>query len=378
MPASEPGTARRIAVLLHDFPLGGTERVIIGLANRWAAAGRAITILCGIETGPARALVAPGVAVRAMTPPLPRGAGSRRSLGRALAREIRASGFDAVIAPGNFHLPVLRAIADRCDCSTTALICKLSNPLQRPDRSRLRQRLFDFATRRAARHVDGFVALADSLRTEAIEKLGHGDVVTIADPLFAEPIVRPPVTPGPPTILCAGRLVTQKHFDLALRAFAAGPFAGARLVLLGDGPNRAALEALARTLGIADRVRFAGYVADIRPWLAGADILLSTSIFEGYPAVLVEALAAGVPVIATPSSPAIAEILTDPGLGLIADATPQALAVALTRMLAGKPLPEPLRAAVAERHDAGRQAAAWLALIDRVMTRKRMRHAASL
>lgn len=378
MPVPETGLAGRIAILLHDFPLGGTERVIIGLANRWAAGGRAVTILCGTEAGPARALVAPDVAVRAMAPVIPRGGGSRRRLGRAFAREIGAGEFDAVISPGNFHLPVLGSVARHCDCARIALISKLSNPLARPDRSWLRQRLFDFATRRVARHVDGFVALADSLRDEAAARLGPSRILTIRDPLFTEPLVRPAVTGGPPTILCAGRLVPQKRFDLALRAFAAMPLADARLVVLGDGPDRAALEALAGKLHIDGRVRFVGYVGDIRPWLAEADMLLSTSVFEGYPAVLVEALAAGVPVVATPSSPAIAEILPDPRLGIIAEATPAALAAALTRGLTGDPPPAALRIAFAERHDAERQAAAWLALIDRVTAGKRRRHAPSL
>jgi N-acetylgalactosamine-N,N'-diacetylbacillosaminyl-diphospho-undecaprenol 4-alpha-N-acetylgalactosaminyltransferase len=106
-----------------------------------------------------------------------------------------------------------------------------------------------------------------------------------------------------------GRLVPNKNFAMMLDAFAA---AGARgdLVILGEGPERAALEARARQLGIAKRVRLAGFSANPFPSLARARAYLSTSNAEGFPNALVEALALGVPVAATDCDSGPGEILS--------------------------------------------------------------------
>ena len=73
----------------------------------------------------------------------------------------------------------------------------------------------------------------------------------------------------------------------------------ARLVLVGDGEDRGAVEALAAELGVADRCRFVGFQRSIRPWYAAFDALILTSANEGTPVVAIEALAAARPVVAT-------------------------------------------------------------------------------
>lgn len=360
MSPSSERRAARIGIVLHDFPAGGTERIAIRLANAWAEAGRAVTIFAGSAAGPALALVAPGVAIAAADPPIPRGRGSRFRLGRRLAGMIAERGVDALVCPGNFHLPVIRA-ARRLPC---AVIAKLSNPLRGRDRNALHRGGFALVMRLVARRIDRFVAMSPALATEARALLATP--VTVVD----EPILAAPSAPhrrragGAPLILCAGRLVAQKDFALALAAFARLQRPAARIVVLGDGPERGPLERLATRLGIAGRVEFAGHVADIAPWLARADLLLLSSRFEGYPAVLVEALAAGVPVVATRCSPAIDEILADPSFGRVAASTPEALAVAIESVLSADGVAEAPRAALALRHAAAASAACWLAVLD--------------
>lgn len=360
MPPSSAPRAARIGIVLHDFPAGGTERIAIRLANAWAGAGRAVTIFAGSVAGPALALVAPGVAIVGADPPIPRGIGSRFRLGRRLAGMIAARGIDALVCPGNFHLPVIRA-ASRLPC---AVIAKLSNPLVRPDHNAFHRGSFALATRLAAQRIDRFVAMSPALATEARTLLAT-PVTVVDEPILAAPgVPHQTGVPGAPLILCAGRLVAQKDFALALAAFARLERPAARLVLLGDGAERAALERLAMRLGIAGRVEFAGHVADIAPWLARADLFLLSSRFEGYPAVLVEALAAGVPVVATRCSPAIDEILADPSFGRVAASTPEALAAAIEAVLGGDGVAEESRAALALRHCAATSAASWLAVLD--------------
>jgi glycosyltransferase involved in cell wall biosynthesis len=95
----------------------------------------------------------------------------------------------------------------------------------------------------------------------------------------------------------AGRLTAVKR-PLDLVSAAAG-VAGSVLVLAGDGELRADLEALVGELGMYDRVRLLGYVADMGSWYAAFDAFLLTSANEGAPVVAIEAQAAGVPVVAT-------------------------------------------------------------------------------
>ena len=97
-----------------------------------------------------------------------------------------------------------------------------------------------------------------------------------------------------------GRLVAVKNYALLLNAFARLPRGqSVELVLVGDGPERSALEALARELGIADRVEFMGHRDDIPAVLKTLDIFVLPSISEGMSNTLLEAMAAAVPVLAS-------------------------------------------------------------------------------
>lgn len=99
----------------------------------------------------------------------------------------------------------------------------------------------------------------------------------------------------------AGRLVPIKGFDSLLRSFAVCRAHNPHcfLGIVGDGPERASLEKLAASLGVDRCVRFAGHMHDIRPALSAADVFVLASKNEGMGRVIVEAMAAGLPVIAT-------------------------------------------------------------------------------
>jgi len=133
--------------------------------------------------------------------------------------------------------------------------------------------------------------------------IDHDQIAALA----AEP---PAFTPAGPYIVAAGRLVPNKNMALLLRAYAkADP--GARLVILGEGPERPALERLATSLGIAGRVDMPGFVANPFALLARAQAYAMPSNAEGFPNGLVEAMACGVPVVATNCASGPSEILAD-------------------------------------------------------------------
>ncbi len=107
--------------------------------------------------------------------------------------------------------------------------------------------------------------------------------------------------------VAAGRLTYQKGFDRLLKAFARLP-CDAHLTLLGEGSERGRLVAMAHSLGIEDRVQFTGFCIDPWPMLAGADVFLLSSRWEGMPNVALEALACGTPVIAMKEAGGIGDV----------------------------------------------------------------------
>lgn len=153
-----------------------------------------------------------------------------------------------------------------------------------------------------------------------------------------------------PVILGAGRLTRQKDFPTLIRAFAQARAARpCRLIILGDGGQRNELLALAAELGVADDVDLPGFAANPYAWMRAADLFALSSLWEGSPNVLTEAMACGTPVVATdcPSGPR--ETLQDGRFGpLVPMGDDGALGQAILDTLAKPPSPETLTAAVAD------------------------------
>ncbi len=130
----------------------------------------------------------------------------------------------------------------------------------------------------------------------------HNPVVTeeirrLADEEVDHPWLRDKMLP---VCISVGRLVEQKNYDLLLRGFAkAIQEVPARLIVLGEGPKRAHLEALADTLGVREHVDFVGFTANPYAYMARSDLFVLSSSWEGMPNVLLEALAVGLPAVAT-------------------------------------------------------------------------------
>ncbi len=163
--------------------------------------------------------------------------------------------------------------------------------------------------------------------------------------LSAEPLYHPPpladrLKPGPfgDYVLSVGRLETVKRVDLIVRALAL--VAGVRLVVVGQGPLRAPLEALAIETGVADRVVWAGGVDDrqLVDLYAGALAVVFPPYDEDYGYVTLEAFLAGKPVVTTTDAGGPLEFVENGITGLVVAPEPRAIADAIARLAGGSPL----------------------------------------
>lgn len=138
-------------------------------------------------------------------------------------------------------------------------------------------------------------------------------------------------------MISVGLLIPRKGHELVIEAVSLLP--GVQLLICGVGPMRAKLELRAQRLGIGDRVRFLGQVAheDLNRYYSCADILVLASSREGWPNVLLEAMACGTPVVATAAG-AVPDFIRHPHAGLVVrERTVPAIVAAIRSLLENPP-----------------------------------------
>jgi glycosyltransferase involved in cell wall biosynthesis len=291
---------RVLQVVLTLSP-GGTERLVIELARRLHGEMPAAVCCLDDEGAWAAGLRDEGIAVTA----LGRRAGFRPGLGLALAAVARAHRAD-VLHAHHYSPFVYSAIAKLRQPRLRVIFTehgRLSDAAPSSKR-RLVNRVFATA-------ASGVFAVSGNVREHL---LGEGwrpdDVRVIYNGIQIGPLpapaertrVRADLGAGDDTMVIGtiARLDPVKDLGTLLDAAArAGRDTRVQVVVVGDGPVRKDLEARAAALGIAPRVRFLGQRDDARTWLAGCDLYVNSSISEGVSLTILEAMAAGLPVIAT-------------------------------------------------------------------------------
>lgn len=202
--------------------------------------------------------------------------------------------------------------------------------LPMPTRSRGLSRLKRWEAPRLAAHLA--VGTAAAREVERLSGRPPGTVEVVANGVPEPP--PGPSAPRPPgadlVVGGVGRLRRQKGFDVLVRAVARVP--GVHLVLVGDGPERAALEGLAGDLAMTERLTMTGWVEPVTGWLRCFDVLAMPSRFEGLPLVLLEAMLVQRVVVATDVG-STTDALCDGVTGLVVPVEDdEALAAALVRL----------------------------------------------
>lgn len=362
---------------------GGAQQRLAALANRFAGRGRAVDFVALSGAGEAGRLLAPAVrrvrldeGGKHLPVRLVAGLGA---LIRYLERER-----PGVLMAGTNRAHVVAALACARVAGPPLLVLRAArHPLRSIPWSRPWKRLREAGLRPIERWALGRADLVIAVSAESAAAVAS----LVADPAKVMFIPNPTITErfraslssrvehrwfdaaeadGEPVILAVGRITPQKDVETLVEAIAiANRSRPVRLILLGEGSRRGVVEALVARRGLTDRVQLMGHVAGVGGWLVRADLLVSSSLWEGSPGAIIEAFAAGLPVVATACPGGSTELLADgKGGRLVPIRDAAAMAEAIVAMLARPRDREAARARAVPYEDDGRADAQYLAAID--------------
>ena len=295
-PAAPP--RRRVLLVVDSLDTGGAERHVADLAAALVARGDAVTVACSVAGPLAPPLERLHVDVRPLLGRLVKRRASLR-YARALRRLLHTESFDVVHA----HV-YASAVAAAIATAGTGVPLIVTEHTEGCWKRRRHHRASRLTYRRAAR----VIAVSAAVRDLLVQRSGvrPEKVVCVPNAIVPAPSLprrRPErrARGGRPLVGRVARLQPEKAVDVFLEAAArvAPVVPEARFLVVGDGPARAELERLASSLGLDGHVRFLGLRADARDVIARLDVLVVSSRSEGTPLVALEAMEAGVPVVAT-------------------------------------------------------------------------------
>jgi len=318
----------RILVVEPDLHDSGAIRSGLELAEAWLATGHDVRVAPVSPVAPAATVPVPA-GVTVLAPAVP-GARLRRRLPVTVARLVpEARRADVVLSGREVDWGLLVAAAVARLARRPLAVAVRADP-ERAIAGHAPPRLAG-ATRRALGAADLALCVSHGLGAAVralarpprrVVVLDHGvHVGAVRAAAQAPPptgtVAADPAAEPVPVVAAVGRLAPQKGFDLLVRAHADVLAAGVphRVVVLGDGPERERLAALAARLGVADTVALPGFVANPHAAVARAAVLTAPSRWEGYGRTLAEAVALGVPVIAADCPHGPREVLGDGRFG---------------------------------------------------------------
>lgn len=351
----------KIALFMPAFSGGGSARVMLTLAGAFRDAGHDVDLVVTRARGDFVGEEPEGVHLVDLD------ASRIITAFPGLVRYLRGTKPDAMLsalAPANCLAVWARKLAG----VDTRVVVSEHNTLSiaTAEADNWRKRLMPRIMRPSYRHADAVVAVSGGVADDLAAVIGlprerirviHNPVVTTElKAQAAEQVQHPWLGESePPVILGVGRLIPQKDFSTLIRAFArVRAEQPARLMILGEGPERTSLEALVRELGLENAVELPGFVTNPYAYMNAASFFVLSSRWEGFGNVLVEAMACDTPVVSTdcPSGPA--EILEGGRWGaLVPVGDTEAMAEAIRHPPRGEALRPRVRATAFSPESAG-------------------------
>ncbi|SKB16029.1 Glycosyl transferase, group 1 [Planktothrix sp. PCC 11201] len=339
-----------IAIFLMDLGGGGAERVMINLAQGFAQRQKSVDLVLVKAEGPYLSQLHPQINVVKLE-------SSRliSSLPRLInyLKEKQPKVLFSALEDTNFVALLAKKLAG----VSTKVAVTVHNHLSREaeNATQLKRRLTPQLVGWFYPWADYVIAVSQGVADNLIQ-LGvpAHKVQSIYNPIITPELLQnlhnrvdhPWFAPNqPPVILGVGRLHAQKDFRTLILAFAQlRQQQPARLIILGEGEERSALQSLIQTLGLETDVALLGFVSNPYAYMAASAILVLSSAWEGFGNVLVEAMAAGTPVVSTNCDSGPSEILAAGRYGqLVTVGDPQAMATAIASTLATPPDSQMLR-----------------------------------
>ena len=340
---------QRVAIFTANMDGGGAERAMLKLAGGIAGHGYDVDLVLSRAEGHYLQEVPDSVRIVDLH--------ARRVLSSipGLVRYLRRERPNAMLTSMNY-VNIVGIWARTLARVDTRLIVNEQNALslEAAHSPRRRHRLMPRLIKRFYPWADGVTSVARGTADDLVSTAGvspnlievvHNPIVTTElRELVAEPLDHPWFGPGQvPVVLGVGRLAPQKDFGTLIGAFARVVVRRpCRLMILGDGPERASLEALVAERGLTGSVDLPGWISNPYPYMAHAGVFVLSSRWEGLPSVLIEALFCEVPVVATDCLSGPREILEGGRYGaLVPVGDEEALAAAIETALAGELSPPP-------------------------------------
>jgi glycosyltransferase involved in cell wall biosynthesis len=328
-----------IAFVIPGLGPGGAERVATLLCDFWAGEGHAVTVITfdSDDTAPFYTLDR-RVAVRRLAASAGKGKPrllnniNRVSRLRAKLQELHPDAVVAFTTDAN----VITLLATR-GLGLAVIISERNQP-DRPGLAFMHR----LARRFTYPFADAVVVQTDDIASW-MRKRFRALVHVVPNPVRVALSRSPRRKAERPLLIAVGRLAAQKGFDILIEAFAriTAKHPDWHLAIYGEGPDRAELEQLRDALSLKENVSLQGLTKNVETVFAEASLFALPSRFEGYPNALLEALAAGLPVIATAAPGGASEILADGKYGmLVRPSDAEALASALDAMMSDVALRE--------------------------------------
>lgn len=345
----------RLAVFAATSGHSGVDRIVTNLVDQWAAWGLEVDLLQVRRHGPTLVHLPPRVRR------IDLGTAHVNSALPALVRYLRRERPSAMLCDKD-RVNRLSIVARRMAGSPTRLCVRLGTAVSvnLAERGRLER----FAQRLSMRYLypmaDQVIVPAQSVKLDLLRFSGLADdhVEVIRSPILTPAIASLAAQPAPhawleddasPVIIGIGELSYRKQFETLVQAFAqVRRERPCRLIILGRGRRREALMRLADDLAVSRDIALPGFQANPYAWLSRARVFVLSSLWEGLPVALIEALGLNVPTVATHCPGGNAEVLTDNCCGtLVPIQNPSAMAAAIKHWLDTHGRPEAFAAMVA-------------------------------